>query len=65
MREVEKFLKSLVSLFSAIKPTNKRPDAIAENGTTLLLLEHFQFDNSRLNKKEVCKTKQPLKPIEN
>lgn len=51
MREDEKFLKSLVSLFSAIKPTNKRPDAIAENGTTLLLLEHFQFDNSRLNKK--------------
>lgn len=30
---------------------DKRPDAIAENGTTLLLLEHFQFDNSRLNKK--------------
>lgn len=47
----ENFLTSLVPLFSAIKPTNKRPDAIAENGTTLLLLEHFQFDNSRLNKK--------------
>lgn len=51
LREDEKFLESLVSLFSAIKPTKKRPDAIAENGTTLLLLEHFQFDNSRLNKK--------------
>lgn len=51
LREDEKFLKSLVSLFSAIKPTKKRPDAIAENETTLLLLEHFQFDNSRLNKK--------------
>lgn len=51
LREDEKFLKSLVSLFSAIKPTNKRPDALAEQGTTLLLLEHFQFDNSKLNKK--------------
>ena len=31
LREDEKFLKSLVSLFSAIKPTKKRPDAIEEN----------------------------------
>lgn len=51
LHEDENFLTSLVPLFYAIKPTNKRPDAIAENGTTLLLLEHFQFDNSRLNKK--------------
>ncbi len=51
LREDEDFLTSLVPLFSEIKPTNKRPDAIAENESTLLLLEHFQFDNSRLNKK--------------
>ena len=49
--EDKKILISLVPLLSIIKPTNKRPDAIAEKGQILLLLEHFQFDNSGLNKK--------------
>lgn len=49
--EDKEILISLVPLLSIIKPTKKRPDAIAEKGQILLLLEHFQFDNSGLNKK--------------
>lgn len=51
LREDAGFLTSLLPLFSDLKPTTERPDAFAGKGTTLLLLEHFQFDNSRLNKK--------------
>lgn len=47
----EKYLTFLRPFFLNIKPTNKRPDAFAEKEETVLLLEHFQFDNSRLNKK--------------
>lgn len=45
------FFNSIVPLLKSLRPTNKRPDAVAEQGATLLLLEHFQFDNSKLNKK--------------
>lgn len=45
------YLTSLLPLLGTLKPTKRRPDAFAENGTMVLLLEHFQFDNSKLNRK--------------
>ena len=50
LREDVHFLTSLIAMFSSLKPSNRRPDAYAEKGDALLLLEHFQFDNSKPNR---------------
>jgi len=60
------YYKSLLPFFARIKPTKKRPDAFAEDGETVLLLEHFQFDNSNINrngsiqKQKAAETKREL-----
>ena len=51
LEEDKPLLNSLILFFSKLQSSNNRPDAFAENETTLFLLEHFQFDNSKLNKK--------------
>ena len=47
----EDYLRALIPFFSSIKPTRTRPDALAIIDSTALLLEHFQFDNSKINRK--------------
>ena len=49
-KDDEQYLKSLLPFISAMKPTSRRPDAFAQIDTTVLLLEHFQFDNSKVNR---------------
>lgn len=39
------------SFFSQLKEPTKRPDSYAVLNNELLLLEHFQFDNSKISKK--------------
>lgn len=52
VKEDEEFLKYLFANFIyKIEPPLKRPDAYAVNGKELLLLEHFQFDNSKATSK--------------
>ena len=45
------FLNSIKKYFQNLKETKKRPDAYAIEGTSILLLEHFQFDNSKISAK--------------
>ena len=47
----EAYLRELTLYFSSLKPSQKRPDAYAIQGNNLLLLEHFQFDNTRITRK--------------
>ena len=44
-------LLELKEYFPKLKPTSNRPDAYAVVGDKILLLEHFQFDNSRVVRK--------------
>lgn len=45
------FLDNVNLYFPNLKPTIKRPDAYSIQGDSILLLEHFQFDNSKTTKK--------------
>lgn len=45
------FLENVNFYFPNLKPTIKRPDAYSIQGDSILLLEHFQFDNSKTTKK--------------
>ncbi|MBQ7789325.1 MAG: hypothetical protein IJ398_06725 [Clostridia bacterium] len=45
------FLENVNLYFPNLKPTIKRPDAYSIQGDSILLLEHFQFDNSKTTKK--------------
>lgn len=47
--------------FSQLKETLRRPDAYAVIESDMLLLEHFQFDNTRTTKKEANNIKLQLK----
>ncbi len=51
LRDDESYLKSLLPFFAKIQPTARRPDAFSINDDTVLLLEHFQFDNSKVTSK--------------
>lgn len=45
------FLNLINNYFSKLKETKKRPDAYAIQDDSILLLEHFQFDNSKISSK--------------
>ncbi|MBE5763241.1 MAG: hypothetical protein E7338_03340 [Clostridiales bacterium] len=45
------YIKYVLRLFPNLKPTNNRPDAYSITDNTLLLLEHFQFDNGSISRK--------------
>lgn len=45
------FLNSIKNYFPNLKETKKRPDAYAIQDDSILLLEHFQFDNSKTSSK--------------
>ena len=47
----ESLLLTLKEYFPTLKPTSNRPDSYSIVGDKILLLEHFQFDNSRIIKK--------------
>lgn len=47
----ESFLFNLKPYFSVLTPTKNRPDAYAVINDSVLLLEHFQFDNSQVVRK--------------
>lgn len=52
VKEDKQFLEYLLDNFICrIEQPLKRPDAYAVNGKELLLLEHFQFDNSKVTSK--------------
>ena len=46
-----KNIKNLQPYFISLKPTQKRPDAYSVIDDNILVLEHFQFDNSKSTKK--------------
>ena len=45
------YLQELNLYFPLLKASQKRPDAYAVRDNNLLLLEHFQFDNSKITNK--------------
>lgn len=57
----EEELRWVVDIISNLSPTNTRPDAIAYKNDDLLLIEHFEFDNSKATKKG---SKQHLADVE-
>ena len=45
------YLEFLLTFFPTLQPAKKRPDAYSIKGDTVLLLEHFEFDNSKTTRK--------------
>lgn len=49
--EDKTYLEFLLTFFPTLQPAKKRPDAYSIKDDTVLLLEHFEFDNSKTTRK--------------